>query len=327
MPDDLPKSAPRTAFSILPAASLRDLAGQAEDLARAALSPATRRAYETSWGAFDAWCRAQGLESLPAAPEALSLYLAWLAPQKSIRTVGKVLAAVALAHRTNGHPSPTEDPHVRLVVRGLRRTYGKPAVAKEALRVGDMVAMVRELGPELLGLRDRALLLLGFAGAFRRSELVALDVEDLKEVPEGLVVLIRRSKTDPEGEGRKVGIPRARRQALCPVAAVKAWTSAAGIETGPLFRPVDRWGKLRPKGRLSDRAVAIIVQRAAEQAGLDASTLSGHSLRSGFCTEAARAGASERAIMAQTGHKSASTLRGYIRDGGMFFEHPGEKLL
>jgi site-specific recombinase XerD len=327
MSDDLPKSAPGTAFSILPAEPLRSLADQAEDLARAALSPATRRAYQTFWGAFDTWCRAQGLESLPAAPETLCLYLAWLAPQKSVRTVGVVLAAVALAHRTNGHPSPTEDPHVRMVVRGLKRTHGKPARAKDALRVSDLGAMVRELGTELLGLRDRALLLLGFAGAFRRSELVALNVEDLKEVPEGLVVLLRRSKTDPEGEGRKVGIPKAHRPALCPVAAVKAWTTAAGIETGPLFRPVDRWGKLRPEGRLSDRTVALVVQRAAKRAGLDATTLAGHSLRSGFCTEAARAGASERAIMTQTGHKSATTLRGYIRDGGMFLDHPGAKLL
>ncbi len=306
---------------------LQNLAQRAEDLARASLSPATRKAYQAAWTAFETWCRDNGLPALPAAPETLALYLAKLAPEKGVRTVNKALAAIALAHRSAGHVSPTEDRQVRRVARGLRRTHGKPAKGKDPVRVDDLSAMVRDLGADLVDVRDKALLLLGFAGAFRRAELVALDVEDIKEVPEGLVVMLRRSKVDQEGEGRKVGIPKARRARLCPVAAVKAWTTAAGISAGPLFRPVDRWGKLRPEGRLSDRAVALVVQRVAKRAGIDPANLAGHSLRSGFCTEAARAGASERAIMSQTGHKSTTTLRGYIRDGGMFLEHPGAKLL
>ena len=310
-----------------PVAPLQDLARAAEDLARASLSQATRKAYQAAWTAFETWCKEHGLASLPAEPETLCLYLAKLAPERGVRTVNKALAAIALAHRSAGHTSPTEDPKARRVARGLRRTHGKPAKGKDPVRVDDLASMVRNLGRGNIAVRDKALLLLGFAGAFRRAELVALDVEDIKEVPEGLVVMLRRSKVDQEGEGRKVGIPRARRPELCPVAAVKAWTTAAEISAGPLFRAVGRWGHVQSEGRLSDRAVALVVQRAAKRAGIDSSNLAGHSLRSGFCTEAARAGASERAIMSQTGHKSTTTLRGYIRDGGMFLDHPGAKLL
>ncbi len=307
--------------------ALADLADQAEGLARASLAPSTLRAYRAAWRAFGAWCEVQGLRELPASPGTLVLYLAHLAPRRSVRTVTKALSAVALAHRSTGHPSPTEDPQVRQVVRGLKRKHGKPVAKKDPLLVPDLAAVVAGLGDGLAGLRDRAVLLLGWAGAFRRSELVALDLDDLREVPEGLVVTLKRSKTDQEGEGRTVGIPRARRAELCPVAAVGAWIAAAGIEEGPLFRPVDRWGALRPAGRLSGRAVALVVQRAARRVGLDPAALAGHSLRAGFCTEAARAGASERAIMRQTGHKSTATVRGYIREGSMFLDHAGAGLL
>jgi site-specific recombinase XerD len=331
MPDNPGKPAPLIAFSdptaALPAVPLEDLAQAAEDLARASLSPATRRAYQAAWTAFETWCHANALPALPAAPETLALYVAWLAPQKGVRTIGKALAAITLAHRSAGLDSPTEAPLVRRVARGLRRTYGKPPMTKDPIRVEDLYAMVRQLDEEdIIDLRDRALLLLGWAGAFRRSELVGIDVADLREVREGLVVQLRRSKTDQEGEGRKVGIPKARRPALCPVAAVKTWLVEAEITQGPLFRVIDRWGNIQDQ-RLSDRAVALIIQRTTERAGLDPAPFAGHSLRSGFCTEAARAGVSERAIMSQTGHKSTTTLRGYIRDGGMFLDHPGAKLL
>ena len=308
------------------ALALQDLDRRAGDLARASLSPATLRAYRTAWVAFEAWCSGHGLQALPATPATLARYLAHIAPQRSVATITKALASIALAHRTNGHPSPTEDPQVRLEVRGIRRTYGRPAKQKDPLLVPDLAVVVAGLGDGLASKRDRALLLLGWAGAFRRAELVALDIEDLKAVPEGLIVLLERSKVDQEGEGRKVGIPKARRAELCPVAAVAAWVAAAELVDGPLFRAVDRHGNLQP-GRLRSGTVAQVVKRAAEAAGLPPATLAGHSLRSGFCTEAARAGASERAIMRQTGHRSTTTLRGYIRDGGMFLDHPGAGLL
>jgi integrase len=184
--------------------------------------------------------------------------------------------------------------------------------------------MVAAAAPGLLGVRDRALLLLGFAGAFRRSELTSLDHEDLEFTPEGLVALLRRSKTDQEAQGRKVGIPYGSNPQTCPVRAVQAWFAASEISTGPIFRRVDRHGKLRA-GRLSGYAVALVVKRHAEAAGLDAAKYAGHSLRAGLATSAAIGGASERAIMAQTGHRSVSMVRRYIRDGNLFRENAAAK--
>jgi integrase len=172
-------------------------------------------------------------------------------------------------------------------------------------------------GDTAIGARDRALLLLGFAGAFRRSELVALDIDDVQITREGMIVTIRRSKTDQEGAGQKVGIPRGRHPGTCPVKALAAWLGLAGIEAGAIFRPITRHGLIQP-GRLTDRSVARIVQRTAEAAGLDPSQFAGHSLRAGLATSAAMAGAEERDIMRQTRHKSVVVARRYIRDGSLF---------
>jgi integrase len=161
------------------------------------------------------------------------------------------------------------------------------------------------------------LLLLGFAGAFRRSELVALDVEDLEKNPNGIVVHVGRSKTDPEGKGRKLGIPFGKTPERCPVLALRAWVKAAGFRAGALFRPVSKHGSVIDR-RLEDRAVAKIIQRTAKAAGLDPKRYAGHSLRSGFATSAALAGAGESAIMKQTGHTSIKTVHRYIREAELF---------
>lgn len=173
------------------------------------------------------------------------------------------------------------------------------------------------LDDRLIGVRDRALLLLGFAGAFRRSELVALDLADVHAGHDGLTVVIRKSKTDQEGQGRKVGIPYGSHPHTCPVRAMATWREKSGLSEGALFRAINRHGQLQA-GRLSDRAVALIVKRAALAAGLDATKYAGHSLRAGLATSAAQAGVSERSIMAQTGHKSVMVARRYIRDGSLF---------
>jgi integrase len=175
-----------------------------------------------------------------------------------------------------------------------------------------------EDGP--LGIRDRALLLIGFAGAFRRSELTSLDVADLDFIGNGMTIRLRRSKTDQEGRGETVGIPWGANRETCPVLALQAWLDTAAITTGPIFRPIDRHGNIRPQ-RLSDRAVALIVKRHAEAAGLDAAKYSGHSLRAGLATSAAMGGASERAIMRQTRHRSLPMVRRYIREGDLFREN------
>jgi len=180
--------------------------------------------------------------------------------------------------------------------------------------------MVEGAPDRLLGLRDRALLLLGFSGAFRRSELVALDVEDLEFTGDGLVVTQRRGKTDQEGVGRKIGIPFGGNPDTCPVRAVRKWLDAAAVMSGPVFRSVNRHGHVQP-GRLSDKAVAIVVKRHAPAAGLDPLRYAGHSLRAGLATAAAAAGASERSIMNQTGHRSVPMVRKYIRDGQLFREN------
>jgi integrase len=206
------------------------------------------------------------------------------------------------------------------VIAGIRRAKGTAARAKAPALTGDVRAMVAAAAPGLLGARDRALLLLGFAGAFRRSELTSLNHQDLAFTPDGLVVLLRRCKTDQEAQGRKIGIPYGSNPETCPVRAVQAWLAASGITSGPIFRHVDRHGKLRA-GRLSGYAVALVVKRHAEAAGLDAAKFAGHSLRAGLATSAAIGGASERAIMAQTGHRSVNMVRRYIRDGNLFREN------
>ena len=185
--------------------------------------------------------------------------------------------------------------------------------------------MVAGLPEGLLGIRDRALLLVGFAGAFRRSELVGLDIADLDFNHDGLTVTLRRSKTDQEGEGRKVGLPYGSNPSTCPVRSLQAWIEASAIEAGPVFRSVNRHGRLQPD-RLSDKAVALVVKRRAEAAGLDPSRYAGHSLRAGLATAAANAGVSERAIMAQTGHRSVQMVRRYIRDGSLFRENAAAKV-
>ncbi len=292
---------------------------QAEAYARGAKAASTQRAYHNDWRDFEAWCAAHDVVALPATPETVTLYLASRATVYKTATLARRLVAISRAHQLAGHPSPTKDAGVRTVAAGIRRAKGTAQEGKAPAVTRDLRAMVAALPPTLLGRRDRALLLVGFAGAFRRGELVALDVADVTETPEGLVVRLRRSKTDQEGAGRTVGIPYGSHPASCPVRALTAWLAAAGVAEGALFRGVDRHGRLL--GRLSDKGVARVVQRAAAAAGLDPTRYAGHSLRAGLATAAAQGGAPERAIMAQTGHKSVSMVRRYIRDGELFTDN------
>lgn len=296
--------------------SLAVLEGRAADYLAAARSENTRRAYRNDWARFSAWCAERGCSALPAAPYTVALYLTDLVGALSIATLGRHLVSIAQAHRAAGHPTPTTDAAVTTVWRGIRREHGTAQAQKAALVTADIRALVTALPEGPAGLRDRAILLLGFAGAFRRSELVGLDVGDLVFTAEGLVVTLDRSKTDQEGEGVKVGIPRGRHPETCPVAAVEAWLAVLGPGAA-LFRSVDRFGRIGA-ARLADRDIARIVKRAAHSIGLDPSRFAGHSLRAGLATSAAQAGVEERAIMAQTRHKSVVVARRYIRDGSLF---------
>jgi site-specific recombinase XerD len=286
---------------------------------------ATRQAYASDWRDFAAWCASRGATALPAHVGIVAAYLSSLADSgRKASTIGRRAAAIAYHHKMAGHEPPTNQEAVRAVLRGIRRTIGS-ARAGKAPATADVLKQMLALCPDTLaGKRDRALLALGFAGAFRRSELVALQVEDLVETPDGMRVTIRHSKTDQEGQGAEIAILRGCR--LRPVEAVQIWTAAAEISGGPVFRPVLKGQRVQAVP-LTPHSAAQIVKAYAERAGLDPAQFAGHSLRSGFLTSAAEAGASIFKMMDVSRHKSVDTLRGYVRRADMFNEHAGAAFL
>jgi site-specific recombinase XerD len=284
----------------------------------------TRRAYTADWVDFAQWCSARQLESLPARPETVALYSAALAQTHKISTIMRRLAAIAKQHRNAGLESPASLRHsaVHDVIAGIRREKGTRPDAKRALSTSELRRMVASIPATPHGLRDRALLLVGFAGGFRRSEVAAITVEHVEDTPDGLKILIPRSKTDQEGEGRTVGIPYGSDPRTCPVRAY--WITAAGITAGPVFRAF-RNRTMMADG-IIDRVVALTIKKVAARVGIDAGELSGHSLRSGLATTATRNGASERSIMKQTGHRSVAMVRRYIHDAELFHDNAAGRL-
>jgi site-specific recombinase XerD len=297
---------------------LADLSDLADALAENLVASSTRRAYTHDWSHFATWCRDQKRESLPADPETVRLYLTDHAATYRPATLGRRLVAICRAHKEAGHEPPTRAESVRNQLRAIRRREGTAQNGKTALTVEQLRAMMATMPEEtLVGKRDRALLLLGFAGAFRRSELVGLDTSDVSLQPQGLLITLRRSKTDQEGAGRSVGVPQGINAVTCPVRAYQTWIKAAGIQTGPVFRPIDRHGNVGTR-RLTGESAAAVVKRSVAAIGLDSDPYAGHSLRAGLVTEAARRGIPEYKIMAQTGHKSRKMLDRYIRDARVF---------
>lgn len=300
----------------------------AQNFASKSRAANTRRAYTADWADFTSWCAELGRAALPADPTTVGDYLSARAkgnPDEgraplTVATLTRRLAAISQAHKLAGYPSPTQAEWVRTVMKGIRRELGT-AQRQVAPAVSEIMRQwVRHLPDTLLGKRDRALLLVGFAGAFRRSEIAALTVADVRFVPEGMIVTLRRSKTDQESAGETKGIPLGTWAETCPVRTLKAYLKAADIKDGPLFRPINRHGQVKPK-HLNGSDIASIIKRTADAAGFDAETFSGHSLRAGFATAAAAAGASDRAIKKQTGHKSDRVLQRYIREGALFREN------
>jgi len=285
----------------------------------ASLSVSTRRAYQSDWRHFVSWCGERGLQTLPATPKTVALYATELARSCSVATIERRLAAISQAHQAAGGDSPTQTLGVRKLMQGIRREKGTAQDTVAPITLDVLRRMVWTLPDGLLGIRDRALLLVGFAGALRRSELVSIGVGDLAFVEQGVIITLRRSKTDQEAAGREVGVPRGTTE-FCPVAALESWLEQSGITEGAVFRRVDRHGRLGDQ-QLSNRAVAIVIKRAAERVGLEPKDYSGHSLRAGFATTAAAMGVSERAIMDQTGHRSVMTARKYIRHGSIWREN------
>lgn len=297
--------------------------------AKASRASATNRAYASQIAAFEAWCAAQGFASLPAHPGNVARYLASRATLgASVATLAQALTAISRAHVAAGFPSPRLDADLREVWRGICRTEGtKPRKQARALAVSELRQLSRagKSCPKLASARDRAILLLGFAGGFRRAELTGLDIEHIKADSDGLVITVARSKTDQTGSGREVGIPYGSEPSTCPVRAWRAWFEASKIETGPAFRRVRKGGQVGPN-RLCAREVARILQRAAGRAHVNPEGLSGHSLRAGLVTAATKAGKSVRAIMDQTGHKSAAIVARYVRSASLFDDNAASNI-
>jgi integrase len=268
----------------------------------------TQRAYQSDLRHFLAWGG-----HLPATPQQVARYLADHAASLSTATLARRLAGVRAAHVERGFPDPTKSELVRLTFRGIRRKHGQSQRRVAALTFSDLSAIIPALGHSAKDLRDAAILLVGFAGAFRRSELTAMDYKQIEIGEHDAVIQIPRSKTDQEGHGRTIRITRTP-GALCPIAALQAWLLEAGITEGPVFRPLIKNGKLRG-GRISPGAIASIVKQHVSEIGRNPNCYSGHSLRAGFATEAARLGVPKWRIKAQTGHLSDSAVERYIREG------------
>jgi site-specific recombinase XerD len=296
--------------------ALAELDTRAHDYAAASHAANTLRAYTADLRAFVAWCSALQLAPLPATPPTVASYLAAMADAgRRPSTIGRALTAINVAHVRAGFRGPREAPAVRDAWRGIRRLLSVAPHQKAPILLEDLRALATALPSTLRGIRDRAILVLGWAMGARRSEVVALDVADLRLTAEGFEVTIRRSKTDQEGEGHAIGVPFGSTPATCPVRTVLAWQSAATITAGPLFRSLKN-GRATSRA-LDGRDLARIVQAAAQLAGV-AGDVAGPSLRAGLITQAARQGKAERDIMAHTGHRSAATLRRYIRAAGLF---------
>jgi len=315
-----------------PPASTDPLA-RAADYATAEKSDATRRAYGSDFNHFSTWCFSAGRTPLPGSPETVAAYLAHLADSGlKASTITRRCAAITYAHRLKGCPPPTLAEPVKAVLRGIRRRIGTAVERKAPATARAIRDMLRRIPADTLaGKRDRALLLIGFSAALRRSELVALNVADIETVPEGIVIHIRRGKTDQEGQGAEIAVPKGSR--LKPVEALTVWLEAVGNLPGmagtdpamPLFPSIAKGG--RPGGRLSDRAVALIVKRWAKAAKLDPALFAGHSLRAGFVTSALEEGADPFKVMDITRHRRVDTLKIYDRRAKAFKNHAGKGFL
>ena len=308
------------------AVELAELEERARSFARGSRASSTWRAYESDFADFRSWCADQAppLEALPAAPTTVALYLTALAETRKPSTIRRRLASISVAHQVAGLEPPTSDAGVRAVWSGIRRRQGMAPRKMRAARTKVITAMVAPLGDGLADSRDRTLLLFGFAGALRRSELVALDIEDVSEDEHGLRLVLRRSKTDQEAEGSTRGLPYGSHPATCPVRAWRRWLEVSGIRSGAAFRSVSRHGRLGTK-HLSDRALADIVKRRAAETGL-AGTFAGHSLRAGFATEGYAQGTPELAIMRHGRWRSAAVMRGYVEGGSIWNDNAAARL-
>jgi integrase len=297
---------------------------EAADLARLATAPATLRAYKADWQHFSRWCARTGFVPVPAEPATVGAYLTSLAETHAPTTIRRRLAALGKLHRFNDLPWNPAHRDIQGPLQGLLRRYGRPVQKAATLTLTMLRRLLATCDRSARGRRDRALLLLGFAGALRRSELVALQVQDVTVAAGGLRIRIARSKTDPGGEGAEIGLPRGKHADTCPVQAFLDWQAVAKRKAGPLFRRISSGGKIAGAALHPDAVRQILVRRAG-MAGLaldGSERLSAHALRVGFITAAYGAGVRDEDIMRHTRHRDLRTMRGYVQRAGLLAESP-----
>ena len=282
----------------------------------------TVRAYKSDFNDFSLFCIQNGFKSLPSEPKIVSLYLTHLSARDiKMSTLKRRLVSIGIIHRLKGHYLDTKHPIIIENIMGIKRRKGSIQKGKKPLLINTLKLIINVIDEynyeEIKKYRDRSIILLGFAGGFRRNELVSLDYDDLEFVNEGLKINLKRSKTDQFGEGSIKGLPYFENNQYCPVLSIKNWIEISKINSGALFRRFSKSSKLS-ENRLTDQTVALLIKKYLKLAGIDNKNYSGHSLRSGFATSAADSGADERSIMVMTGHKSTEMVRRYIKDANLF---------
>ena len=282
----------------------------------------TVRAYKSDFKDFGLFCSQNGFKSLPSEPKIVSLYLTYLSTKEvKISTLKRRLVSIGVIHKLKGYYLDTKHPSIIENIMGIKRRKGSKQKGKKPLLINNLKKIINvidaEKNEEIKKLRDRSIILIGFSGGFRRSEIVSLDYDDLDFVKEGLKVSLKRSKTDQFGEGSVKGLPYFENSQYCPVVSLRKWIKTSKINSGALFRRFTKGSKLS-ENRLSDQTVALLIKDYLEIAGIESRNYSGHSLRSGFATSAAESGVEERSIMAMTGHKSTEMVRRYIKDANLF---------
>ena len=282
----------------------------------------TVRAYKSDFKDFGLFCAQNGFKSLPSEPKIVSLYLTYLSTKEAkMSTLKRRLVSIGVIHKLKGFYLDTKHPSIIENIMGIKRRKGSIQKGKKPILISNLKVLIdvidEKINEEIKKLRDRTIILIGFSGGFRRNEIVSLDYDDLDFVPEGVKIDIKRSKTDQFGEGSVKALPYFDNSKYCPVVSLKRWISISEINSGSLFRRFLKGSKLSEK-RLTDQTVALLIKEYLQLAGIDSKNYSGHSLRSGFATSAAEAGAEERSIMAMTGHKSTEMVRRYIKEANLF---------
>ena len=281
----------------------------------------TLRAYKSDFKDFGAFCAKHGLSSMPTEPKIVSLYLTHLSTSSKMSTLRRRLVSIGVVHKLKGHYLDTKHPVIIENLMGIKRKKGSIQTGKKPLLINHLKKIINVIDEQKIEkikkLRNRTLILIGFGGGFRRTELISIDYEDLDFVEEGVKITLRRSKTDQFGEGLVKGLPYFTNEKYCPVTSLKNWINLSQIKTGPIFRRFAK-GAILTGHRLTDQSVVLIIKNYLKLVGIESQNYSGHSLRSGFATVAAESGADERSIMAMTGHKTTQMVRRYIKEANIF---------